>query len=102
MGGDGAFAGRPIGPEDAADWAGLLNTISAADRDWEYLSEQDFSDPYLDFARGSVAVYHEGTMAGYGLLGCRTSAEPVHEMQYHGGVQVSVVRPELSFLAYSG
>jgi ribosomal protein S18 acetylase RimI-like enzyme len=90
MGGDGAFAWRPIGPGDAKDWAGLLNTISAADRDWEYFSEQDlledFSDPYLDFARGSVAVYHGGTMAGYGLLACRTSAEPVHEMRYHGGV----------------
>jgi len=90
MSGDGALAWRPIGPGDAADWAGLLNTISAADRDWEYVSEQDlledFSDPYLDFARGSVAVYHQGTMAGCGLLECRTSAEPVHEMRYHGGV----------------
>jgi hypothetical protein len=49
MSGDGALAWRPIGPGDAADWAGLLNTISAADRDWEYVSEQDlledFSDP---------------------------------------------------------
>jgi len=90
MGGDGTFAWRPIGPGDAAEWAGLLNAISAADRDWEYFSEQDllddFSDPYLDFARGSMAVYHEGTMAGYGVLACRTSAEPVHEMHYHGGV----------------
>jgi mycothiol synthase len=90
MSGDGALAWRPIGPGDAADWAGLLNTISAADRDWEYVSEQDlledFSGPYLDFARGSVAVYHQGTMAGCGLLECRTSAEPVHEMRYHGGV----------------
>jgi mycothiol synthase len=25
-------------------------------------------------------------MAGCGLLACRTSAEPVHEMRYHGGV----------------
>jgi len=90
VGGDGAFVWRPIGPGDAKDWAGLLNAISAADRDWEYFSEQDlledFSDPYLDFAHGSVAVYHEGTMAGHGVLACRTSAEPVHEMRYHGGV----------------
>jgi mycothiol synthase len=90
MGGDGGLAWQPIGPGDAADWAGLLNAISAADRDWEYVSEQDlledFSDPCLDFARGSVAVYRQGTMAGCALLECRTSAEPVHEMRYHGGV----------------
>jgi len=90
MGGNGAVTWRPIEPGDAAGWAGLMNAISAADRDWEYFSEQDlledFSDPYLDFARGSVAVSHEGTMAGYGLLACRTAAEPVHEMRYHGGV----------------
>jgi len=90
MDGDGAPAWRPIGPGDTGDWAGLLNAISAADRDWEYFTGQDlledFSDPYLDFGRGSVAVYDEGTMAGYGLLSCRTAAEPVHEMRYHGGV----------------
>ena len=90
MDGNGAVTWRPIVPGDAADWAGLLNAISAADRDWEYFSDQDlledFSDPYLDFARGSVAVGHEGTMAGYGLLACRTAAEPVHEMRHHGGV----------------
>lgn len=87
---DGALAWRPIGPGDAGDWAGLMNAMSAADRDWEYFTGQDlledFSDPYLDFARGSMAAYHGGTMAGYGLLACRTSAEPVHEMRYHGGV----------------
>jgi ribosomal protein S18 acetylase RimI-like enzyme len=33
-----------------------------------------------------VAVYHQGTIAGCGLLECRTSAEPVHEMRYHCGV----------------
>ena len=90
MSGNGALAWRPIGPGDAGDWAALMNAMSAADRDWEYFSEQDlledFSDPDLDFARGSVAVCHEGTMAGYGLLSCRTAAEPVHQMQYHGGV----------------
>jgi len=90
MGGNGALAWRPIGPGDAADWAGLLSAVSAADRDWEYFSEQDllddFSDPYLDFTRGSVAVYNEGAMAGYGILQSRTSAEPVHEMQYRGAV----------------
>jgi len=90
MGGNGALAWRPIGPGDAADLAGLLSAVSAADRDWEYFTEQDllddFSDPYLDFAHGSVAVYHAGAMAGYGVLESRTSAEPVHEMRYRAAV----------------
>jgi mycothiol synthase len=90
MGGDGTFAWRPIGPQDAADWAGLLAAISATDRDWEYFSEQDlledFSDPDLDFPRGSVAVYHQRTMAGFGALAARSAAEPVHDMRYQGGV----------------
>jgi len=90
MGADGAFAWRPIGPRDAAGWAGLLAAISAADRDWEYFSEQDlledFSDPDLDFPRGSMAVYHQRTMAGFGALAARSEAEPVHEMRYQGGV----------------
>ena len=90
MGSNEALAWRPIGPGDTGDWAGLMNAISAADRDWEYFTGQDlledFSNPYLDFARGSVAVYDEGTMAAYGLLACRTAGEPVHQMRYHGGV----------------
>src|SRR5262245_15848965 len=62
MGGNGAVTWRPIEPGDAAGWAGLMNAISAADRDWEYFSEQDlledFSDPYLDFARGSALTLY--------------------------------------------
>jgi mycothiol synthase len=90
MSGDGTFAWRAIGPRDAANWAGLLAAISATDRDWEYFSEQDlledFSDPDMNFPRGSVAVYHQRTMAGFGALAARSAAEPVHDMRYQGGV----------------
>lgn len=84
------FSWRPIAPGDARDWGALLVAIEAADGGWDYFSEQelldDFGDPYCDFPRGSVAIYHGGTMAGYGVLTSRTAAEPVHEMHYRGGV----------------
>lgn len=90
MSGAGTFGWRPIEPADAGDWAALLAAIQVADRDWEYLTEQDlledFSDPYRDFARGFVAVYDERAMVGYAALKSRTSADPVHEMRYQGGV----------------
>src|SRR6266516_1124363 len=78
MGGNGVLAWRPIEPGDAANWAVLLNAVSATDRDSEYFTEQDlleeFGDPDQDFARGSVAIYDRSTMAGFGLLACRTAA----------------------------
>jgi hypothetical protein len=59
MGGNGALDWRPIGPGDAADWAGLLNAVSAADRDWEYYTGQDlledFSDPHPPAPSGSTS-----------------------------------------------
>ena len=90
MGGNGGFTWRPIEPGDAANWATLLNAISATDQDSDYFTEQDlleeFGDPDQDFARGSVAIYDRSTMAGFGLLACRTAADPIHEMWYWGGV----------------
>lgn len=62
VGADRSFRWRPIRPGDAGNWAGLLAAIQAEDRDWSYYTEQDlleeFSDPRLDFARGSVADGH--------------------------------------------
>jgi mycothiol synthase len=81
---------RPLTPEQAGDWARLLAAIEAVDREDEHVTEQellaDFSDPYRDFGRGSVAVYDGATMVGFSLLGVRTAADPVHEMHLHGGV----------------
>lgn len=47
---------------------------------------EDFSDPYRDFARGSVAIYDGNAMIGFSTLCARSAADPVHEMRQHGGV----------------
>jgi mycothiol synthase len=89
-GGRQGFDWRAIERSDAAGWAQLLAAIREVDRTWEYFSEEDlledFGDPYRDFERGSVAVFHDGLMVGFGLLAVRAAAAPVHEMQYQGGV----------------
>jgi mycothiol synthase len=81
---------RPIGPADIPEWAALLAAIEAEERQDEHDSEQElleeFSYPYSDFARGSVAVYDGGTMAGYCVLTAQSTADPVHEMRQRGGV----------------
>jgi mycothiol synthase len=86
----GAFGWRPIGPADVAGWAALLAAIQAVDGEDEHFGEQDLlediSDPYADFARGSVAVYAGNAMIGYGSLTSRSAADPVHEMWQRGGV----------------
>jgi mycothiol synthase len=84
------FGWRPIGPEYVRDWAALLAAIEAVEREDEHFGEQDlleeFSYPYRDFARGSVAVYDGGTMAGYCVLTSQSAADPVHRMRQRGGV----------------
>jgi ribosomal protein S18 acetylase RimI-like enzyme len=84
------FDWRPIEAADAGRWSALLAALQAADRDWGFLSEQelleDFGDPDRDFAGGSMAIYDQGVMIGYGELISRSVAAPVHEMRYHGGV----------------
>jgi mycothiol synthase len=87
---DRGFDWRAIERSDAAGWAQLLAAIREMDKTWEYFSEadllEDFGDPYRDFERGSVAIFHDGLMVGYGLLAARAAADSVHEMQYQGGV----------------
>ena len=87
---DGALDWRPIRPQEAGDWAALLAAIEAVDRADEHFSEQDlledFSDPFSDFPRGSIAVYDKNLMAGFSVLNSRSAADPVHEMQLQGGV----------------
>jgi mycothiol synthase len=84
------FDRRPLAPGDAGDWAALLTAIQDADGSEDYSSEQDlregFGNPNQDFASGSVAVYDGRTMVGYGVLTCRSAAEPVHAMLHEGGV----------------
>ncbi len=87
---DGDFEWRPIEPRDAGTWSALMTAIQSADRSWELIAEQDllgeFGDPHRDFARGSMGVFIDGAMAGYGTLMSRDEADPVHEMRYSGGV----------------
>jgi len=88
-----AFDRRPLAPGDAGDWAALLTAIQHADKSDDYPSEQDlqeaFGQPDQDFARGSIAIYDSRTMVGYGVLTCRSVAEPVHNMRHEGGVHPS-------------
>ena len=81
---------RPLTPDDAGAWAALWTAIEDADGGDAYLSEddlrQEFGDPGRDHARGSTAIYDGDTMVGYGLLTCRSTADPVHDMRYSGGV----------------
>jgi mycothiol synthase len=87
------FDKRPLAPGDIKAWAALLTAIQTADGDDEYTSEQDlrerFDDPDQEFATGSIAVYDGRTMAGFGVLVCRSVADPVHDMLYQGGVHPS-------------
>lgn len=84
---------RPLVPDEAADWAALVNTIHDADGDGENVSEQDaqeaFGNPNHDFELGSIAIHDGPFMVGYGLLTRRTSADPGHDMIHEGGVHPS-------------
>jgi mycothiol synthase len=84
------FDKRPLAPGDITAWAALLTAIQAADGDDEYTSEQDlrerFNDPEENFADGSLAVCDGPAMAGFGVLICRSVADPEHDMLYQGGV----------------
>ena len=88
--GDADLDWRPIEPKDAAAWSATLTEIQHADRDWEFLTEQDllddFGNPDHDFPRGSMGAFSDGTMAAFGTVRVRSEADPVHEMRYWGGV----------------
>jgi len=88
--GDADLDWRPIEPKDAAAWSATLIEIQHADRDWEFLTEQDllddFGNPDHDFPRGSMGAFADGAMVAFGTVQVRSQADPVHEMRYWGGV----------------
>jgi GNAT superfamily N-acetyltransferase len=88
--GDADLDWRPIEPKDAAAWSATLIEIQHADRDWEFLTEQDllddFGNPDHDFPRGSMGAFADGTMAAFGTVRVRSQADPVHDMRSWGGV----------------
>jgi hypothetical protein len=104
MAGDADLDWRPIERKDAAAWSATLIDIQHADRDWEFLTEQDllgeFGHPDHDFPRGSMGAFSGGAMAAFGTVTVRSEADPVHDMRYWGGVhpEVRVVpfSPEVS------
>jgi mycothiol synthase len=85
-----SFDRRPLTPYDAGDLAALWTAIEDADGSEEYLSEQDlreeFSAPGRDYPRGSMGIYDGRTMAGFGVLTWRATANPVHDVRHVGGV----------------
>jgi mycothiol synthase len=88
-----SFRRRPIAVADARDWVALLTAIEDADGGGEYVGEGDlrdrFANPDQDYPRGSIAIYDGAAMVGYGVLNCRGSADPVHDMRHEGGVHPS-------------
>src|SRR6185437_5390212 len=84
------FDCRPLDPGQIQSHAKLLASIAAADDDSDVMTAdellEDFSDPHLDFERGSLACYDGDLMVGYTTSMWRSSADPVHEMYQWGGV----------------
>lgn len=84
------FAFRPLSVDQVRAWAELYTAILVADADDDIMGEDDlaeeFADPQVDYARGSIAVYDGGTMAGYCIVQSKSEADPVHEMRASGGV----------------
>lgn len=71
-------------------WADLYAAILEADEDDDILGEEDlaeeFADPLVDYARGSLAVYDGDAMVAFCVLHPKSQADPVHEMRMSGGV----------------
>jgi len=88
-----SFRRRPISVADAGDWASLLTAVEDADGGGDFVSEADLRDRFAnreqDYPRGSIAIYNGAAMVGYGVLNCRGTADPVHDMVYEGGVHPS-------------
>lgn len=84
------FAYRPLSADQVQAWAELYTAILVADADDDIMGEDDlaeeFADPLVDYARGSIAVYDGRTMVGYCIVQSKSEADPVHEMRTSGGV----------------
>lgn len=84
------FAYRPLSIDQVQAWAELYTAILVADGDDDIMGEEDlaeeFADPLVDYARGSIAVYDGSAMVGYCVVHSKSEADPVHEMRTSGGV----------------
>ena len=79
---------RPLERTAVKDWARLLDAIEAVDKEEEIIGEDDlteeFDDPNHDFARGSIAAYHDQVMVAYGVIIARSTAPDIHNMYLRG------------------
>ncbi|SEK68136.1 GNAT family N-acetyltransferase [Streptacidiphilus jiangxiensis] len=84
------LAWRPLERADVPAWHRLLVAIEAVEQEDENPTEADvltrFDDPYVDMARGSLAVWDGGRMVGYHYMKARTVAEASHDFWQFGGV----------------
>ncbi len=80
---------RPLDRDQVQAWADLVAATEAVDHQDEHVAEEDlleeFDDPDADFPDGSIAAYDGAVMVGWGILGVRSAAEPVHEMGVRSG-----------------
>ncbi|MEY9870710.1 mycothiol synthase [Streptacidiphilus sp. MAP12-33] len=92
MSADGAteLTWRPLDRADVPAWCRLTEAVEAVEQEDEHPTEADllghFDDPYIDMARGSLAVWDGERMVGYHYMKARTEAAPVHEFWQLGDV----------------
>ena len=88
---DIAYSWRPLDPGQVGAWADLIAAVEAHDHSDEVLGESDlieeFADPTMDFARGSMAVYDGAAMIGHCVLMFREVPGDVHHMYQWGAVR---------------
>lgn len=84
---------RPLRESDAAALTELMSIVAAADGDSEHLDEasvrESFGDPYREYEHGSMGIFHDAALVGYGILISRATAEPRHKMRYTGSIHPS-------------
>lgn len=84
---------RPLRESDAPALTDLMAAVAAADGDSDRADEvsvrESFGDPYREYEQGSMGIFHDTTLVGYGILTTRATAEPRHKMRYTGSIHPS-------------
>jgi mycothiol synthase len=84
---------RPLRETDAAALTELMAIVAKADGDADHMDEasvrESFGDPYREYEHGSIGIFADAALVGYGILTSRESADPRHKMRYSGSVHPS-------------
>src|SRR4051812_15962765 len=84
---------RPLTLDDVPALTRLYEVAEEVDRTGDHFSEEDLREelkgPTIDLARATVGAWAGDRLAGYGLIGRRDAADPVHMVRLQ-----SVVHPE--------